>query len=101
MSDNPIKDLFVPDQATIDRVIGKWSKRKLWTLRIIALVFLSLWFGLWFYLHEQVKQGQAKVERKRIEASRRQESARRQAAYQQVMEQYQKSSHTQTQRYGR
>lgn len=96
---NELKKMFTPDLATLAR-ISKWSKRKLWTVRIISLVVLTLWFGLWFYLHEQVKQGQAKIELKRIEENRRKESARRQAEYQQVVEQYKKASHTQSQMYG-
>ena len=86
---NEIKKLFVPDQAFVDRVIGKWTPRTVWTLRIVILVFLAAWFGLWFYLHAQVEQSRARVEIKRIEESRRKESARRQATYQQALQQYQ------------
>lgn len=97
---NEIKKLFVPDQATIDRVIGKWTPRTVWTLRIVILVFLAAWFGLWYYLHAQVKQSRARVEIKRIEESRRKESARRQAEYQEAMKRYQQAPRKQSRLYG-
>ncbi len=94
-----LKRIFRPDPVLLAR-IGKWPKWKLWTLRMVVLVFLLLWVGLWFYLHTQAEQSRALIERRRIEASRRQESARRQAAYQQAVDRYQKASHTQSQMYG-
>ena len=60
-----------------------WSKRKLWTVRVILLVIVVGWVGLWFYLHHQVRVARAKVEQNRIEASRRNEFLRREAQYKQ------------------
>ena len=97
---NLIKKLFVPNQATMDRVWGHVSKRTLWIWRVVVLVILAAWFGLGYYLHTQAKQSQARLEQKRMEASRREEAARRQAIYQQEVEQYKKYSRQQNRLYG-
>ena len=64
-----------------------WSKRKLWTIRIVLLILISVWGTLWLYFHHQIRIGRAKVEQNRIEETRRQEFLRRGAQYQQDLQQ--------------
>lgn len=49
-------------------------------------VLLIAWFGLGFYLHQQVVISRAKVEQARLEAQRREERVRRGAQYQQAVQ---------------
>ncbi len=64
-----------------------WSKRKLWTVRIVLLLLIGGWFAVGFYLHYQVTQTRAKLEQERIEAARHNEFLRRGAQYRQDLEQ--------------
>ncbi len=63
-----------------------WSKRKLWTVRIVLLVLLFSWFAIGFYLHQQVVHNRAKLEQERIEAARHNEFLRRGAQYRQDLQ---------------
>jgi len=57
-------------------------------------VLLVAWFGLGFYLHMQVVESRAKVEKNRIEAQRKDARARREAQYKQEVQQRTKAPQT-------
>lgn len=83
---NPVNQQKVFRQ-TLDTPLLLWSKRKLWTVRIIILVVIGSWVVLWSYLHHQVKQSKARLEQARIEQARKREATRRGAQYQQQLQQ--------------
>lgn len=75
------------NKQTVTNPVLLWSKRKLWTVRIVLIVLVGAWISAWLYLHYQIKQGRAKVAQSRIEETRRQEFLRRGAQYKQDVEQ--------------
>ena len=71
----------------VDNPVLLWSKRKLWTVRIVLIVLVGAWVGTWLYLHYQIKQGRAKVEQYHMQIARQEQRARRDAIYRQDMNQ--------------
>lgn len=71
-----------------------FSKRTLWTIRIVLLGLVVSWFSLGIYLHYQAKASRAKVEQNRIEQSRRNEFLRRGAQYRQELEEFNQGVHS-------
>lgn len=63
-----------------------FSKRTLWTIRLVLLGLTIAWFSLGIYLHFQAKVSRAKVEQNRIEAERRQDFLRRSTQYKQQVQ---------------
>ena len=80
------KPTEVQVQQTVVHPMLLWSKRKLWTVRIIILVVIGFWAGLWLSLHQQLTQSRARLERAKIEQTRRLERIRREAMYQQRLQ---------------
>lgn len=73
-------------KGPVNNPVLLWSKRKLWTVRIVLLVLIGSWFAIGFYLHHQVTQNRAKLEQERIEAARHNEFLRRGAQYRQDLQ---------------
>lgn len=58
------------------------SKRTIWLIRILLVIIIGGWISLAVYLHRQVAQSRAKVERNRALAAQEERRIRRNAAYQ-------------------
>ena len=78
----PKTDIKLKDETPL-----MWSKRKLWTIRIVLLILISVWGTLWLYFRQQVREGRVKVAQHRLEEARRQEFLRRGAQYKQDVQQ--------------
>lgn len=72
---------------SVNNPVLLWSKRKLWTVRLVLLALLGSWFAIGFYLHHQVVQNRTKLEQQRIETARHNEFLRRGAQYRQDLQQ--------------
>lgn len=58
------------------------SKRAIWLIRLALIVIIGGWISLAVYLHRQVVQARAKVERNQARAMQEERRVRRNAAYQ-------------------
>ncbi len=76
------------------------SKRTIWLLRLLLVVIIGGWISLAVYLHRQVAQSRAKVERNRAMAAQEERRIRRNTAYQYELQERGNMSRVQNAVYG-
>ena len=72
----------------------RWPRWKVVLFLIGVAILIIAWFGLGIYLHYQVVEARARVEKNRIEAQRKDARARREAQYKQEVQQRTKAPQT-------